>query len=112
MIPSILALALSSIFICRIVVAADALTVESDFEGASVSEVEIDNAARSISFRPGGDPMRGWPCWWFFRVKGITPGETITLRLQGSKATTATGWTVGEAARIVLGDAGAGDVFL
>ncbi|MGI8981279.1 MAG: M14-type cytosolic carboxypeptidase [Pirellulaceae bacterium] len=69
--------------------AADALTVESDFEGASVSEVEIDNAARSISFMPGGDPNRGWPCWWFFRVKGITPGETITLRLQGSKATTA-----------------------
>lgn len=87
--PPILALALSSILICRIAVAADALTVESDFEGASVSEVEIDNAARSISFMPGGDPNRGWPCWWFFRVKGITPGETITLRLQGSKATTA-----------------------
>jgi hypothetical protein len=89
MTPPILALVLSSIFICRIAVAADALTVESDFEGASVSEVEIDNAARSISFMPGGDPMRGWPCWWFFHVKGITPGETIRLRLQGSKATAA-----------------------
>jgi hypothetical protein len=89
--PSILALALSSIFIGPIATAADALTVESDFEGASVSVVEIDNAARSISFRPGGDPKRGWPCWWFFRVKGLTPGETITLRLQGSKATTAGG---------------------
>jgi Zinc carboxypeptidase/Cytosolic carboxypeptidase N-terminal domain len=85
----ILALALSSIFICRAAVAADALTVESDFEGASVSEVKIDNASRSIRFMPGGDPRRGWPCWWFFRVKGITPGETITLRLRGSKATTA-----------------------
>lgn len=71
--------------------AAESLTVESDFEGASVSEVEIDNAARSISFRPGGDPKRGWPCWWFFRVTGLTPGETITLRMQGSKATTAGG---------------------
>ena len=35
---------------------------------------------------PGGDPVRGWPCWWYFRVDGITPGETITLRLRGSTA--------------------------
>jgi len=68
-------------------VAAEPLTVSSDFEGASVAGVEIDNAARSISFMPGGDPARGWPCWWYFRVNGITPGETITLRLRGSTAT-------------------------
>jgi crotonobetainyl-CoA:carnitine CoA-transferase CaiB-like acyl-CoA transferase len=36
---------------------------------------------------PGGDPLRGWPCWWYFRVDGITPDETITLRLRGSTAT-------------------------
>lgn len=81
-------LALSVLVICRMSVAADALTVDSDFEGGSVSAVEIDNTARSVSFRPGGDPARGWPCWWYFRVKGITPGETVTVRLQGSKATT------------------------
>ncbi len=68
-------------------VAAEPLTVTSDFEGGSVSAVEIDNVARSISFMPGGDPTRGWPCWWFFRVNGLTPGETITLRLRGSTAT-------------------------
>jgi len=62
------------------------LTVESNFEGASVSGVEIDEAARCISFMPGGDPQRGWPCWWYFRVSGITPGETVTLRLHGSTA--------------------------
>ena len=38
---------------------------------------------------PGGDPVRGWPCWWYFRVGGITPGETITLRLRGSTAAVA-----------------------
>ncbi len=70
-------------------VAAEPLTVVSDFEGASVKGVEIDNAARRISFMPGGDPERGWPCWWYFRVNGITPGETITLRLRSSTATTA-----------------------
>lgn len=68
-------------------VAADLLTAASDFEGASVRDVEIDEATRSISFMPGGDPVRGWPCWWYFRVNGITPGETITLRLRGSTAT-------------------------
>src|SRR5262245_12828060 len=73
---------------CR--VAAEPLTVASDFEGASVDIVAIDDAARSISFTPGGDPVRGWPCWWFFRVNGITPGETITLRLRGSAATVST----------------------
>ena len=66
---------------------ATALTVEADFEGGSVTAVEIDEAARSVSFMPGGDPVRGWPCWWYFRVTGIKPGETITLRLRGSSAT-------------------------
>ena len=86
---ALLARACSVIFICRVAVAADGLSVASDFEGASVSVIEIDNAARSIGFTPGGDPVRGWPCWWFFRVQGITPGETITLRLRGSTATAA-----------------------
>ena len=71
----------------RTAAAMESLTVASDFEGASVRSVEIDNAARSIRFMPGGDPARGWPCWWYFRVNGITPGETITLRLHGSTAT-------------------------
>ena len=69
--------------------AAEPLTVASDFEGASVAGVEIDSTARSISFMPGGDPARGWPCWWYFRVNGIARGETITLRLRGSTATAA-----------------------
>lgn len=73
----------------RSCVAADPLKVASDFEGASVREVEIDEAGRSVSFMPGGDPLRGWPCWWYFRVDGITPGETISLRLRGSTATVA-----------------------
>ena len=63
------------------------LMVASDFEGASVADVSIDQVARSISFMPGGNPERGWPCWWYFRIDGISPGETITLELRGSTAT-------------------------
>ncbi|MFG0333198.1 MAG: M14-type cytosolic carboxypeptidase, partial [Maioricimonas sp. JB049] len=66
--------------------AAAPLTVASDFEGASVRVLDIDQNARSVDFMPGGDPARGWPCWWFFRIDGVTPGEAVTLRLQGSLA--------------------------
>ena len=62
------------------------LTVVSDFEGASVADVAIDQNLRSISFMPGGNPERGWPCWWCFRIDGISPGEQITLKLKGSTA--------------------------
>ncbi len=67
--------------------AAEPLEVLSQFEGASVSGVEVDNGTRTIKFMPGGDPARGWPCWWYFRIDGITPGETITLQVRGSTAT-------------------------
>lgn len=59
---------------------ADSLVVVADFEGASVADVVIDQTARTINFRPGGQPQRGWPCWWYFRIDGLTPGETLTLR--------------------------------
>jgi hypothetical protein len=64
------------------------LSVETNFEGASVSRVVIDEASRSIDFTPGGDPARGWPCWWCFKIDGVQPGEVLTLRLRGSDATT------------------------
>lgn len=63
------------------------LGVEFDFEGASVKVLEINEKEKRISFMPGGDPLRGWPCWWYFRVTGVLPGETITLKLKGSTST-------------------------
>ena len=63
------------------------LVVDADFEGGSITAVEIDQENRAIRFMPGGDPLRGWPCWWYFRVDGIVPGEEITLQLRGSTAT-------------------------
>ena len=70
-----------------IIFAVEKLGVKADFEGASVTVLEINEKERSISFTPGGDPLRGWPCWWYFCVTGIMPGETITLKLKGSTAT-------------------------
>lgn len=62
------------------------LSVASDFEGASVRVLKIDQESRTISFMPGGDPNRGWPCWWYLRIDNVKKGETITLRLKGSTA--------------------------
>lgn len=65
------------------------LSVVADFEGASVRAVRIDQETRTVSFQPGGDRARGWPCWWYFRVEGTVPGETITLNLNNSTSVVA-----------------------
>ena len=60
------------------------LKVVADFEGASVREVSIDQATHTIRFMPGGDPARGWPCWWFLRVDGTEAGMTVNFEVLGS----------------------------
>lgn len=63
-----------------------ALSVESDFEGASVKVVEVRADSQTIRFMPGGDPQRGWPCWWYFRLTDIDTAKPLVLELQGSDA--------------------------
>ncbi len=60
------------------------LVVSSDFEGGSATVLAINQDERRISFTPGGDPGRGWPCWWYFRIDGLQAGETAALELRGS----------------------------
>jgi hypothetical protein len=61
-----------------------ALTVESDFEGASVRVTNLDAGSQTVQVMPGGDPKRGWPCWWCFRVEGLDPRKPLTLQLLAS----------------------------
>jgi len=61
------------------------LTVKTDFEGGSALVDSIDDAKREIHLRPGGDPARGWPCWWFVRIDGLGVGQIATLILRGSE---------------------------
>lgn len=28
---------------------------------------------------------RGWPCWWYFKLTGVVPGETISIDMGGDK---------------------------
>lgn len=67
--------------------AKELLRVDTSFEGASAADIKIDQESRTIEFTPGGDPVRGWPCWWYFRVEGTAPGEILQLKLRGSNAT-------------------------
>jgi hypothetical protein len=61
-----------------------ALTVESDFEGGSVRAVQTDVTTQTVRFMPGGDPKRGWACWWQFRVRDLDTSKPLTIELQAS----------------------------
>jgi hypothetical protein len=61
------------------------LRVSTDFDGGSATIDAIDSERREIQIRPGGDPSRGWPCWWFVRIDGLGAGENATLVLCGSE---------------------------
>ena len=77
--------AASAIFLIALACAARAeLRVVADFEGGNAEVVKIDQGTRTLRIMPALHEGRGWPCWWYFRINGITSGETITLRLKGS----------------------------
>lgn len=65
------------------VVTAGELVVSTDFEGGSAKVESIDQEERTIRLSPGGDRKRGWVCWWFVKVDGVSPGETLTLDVGG-----------------------------
>lgn len=58
------------------------LSLTSDFPGGSAIS-SIDQKTRSIRIQPGGTLERGWVCWWYFKLDGITKSETITIDLGG-----------------------------
>lgn len=67
---------------CRLGSAGE-LAIKSDLEGGSVKVEEIDQKKRMIRVSPGGNLERGWVAWWYFKVEGIEPGETLTLDVGG-----------------------------
>lgn len=57
------------------------LEVETDFPNGSGTTVTIDQQERHIKLQPSAHQGRGWECWWYVRVSGIRPGETISLEV-------------------------------
>jgi hypothetical protein len=62
-------------------VAASELAVSIDFEGGSAHVESIDQRQRVVRLTPSFHPGRGWRCWWYLKLSGIEPGETITLEV-------------------------------
>lgn len=57
------------------------LVVSIDLPGGSAKVQIIDQVARRIRIEPTPHQGRGWNCWWYFRITGITPGETIEINV-------------------------------
>jgi hypothetical protein len=55
------------------------LKVGIDFPGGSAAVESIDQEQRLVRLSPTPHKDRGWACWWYFRLTGVTPGETVTL---------------------------------
>lgn len=62
------------------------LRVDAKFDGGAAKVLDIDQATRTVAFQPPVQPNGGWRCWWYFRVTGVTPGETLTLQMSGAQA--------------------------
>jgi hypothetical protein len=58
------------------------LRVLTDFEGGNAEVVKLDEATKTLRIMPAIREGRGWPCWWFFKLDGLTVGDELTLEVQ------------------------------
>lgn len=57
------------------------LHVEIDFPGGSADVQEIDQAQRLIRLLPSDHVHKGWRCWWYLKVTGLTEGELLQVQV-------------------------------
>lgn len=55
------------------------LTVHHDFPGGAADILALDADAGRIEIAPPVREGRGWPCWWYVRIDGATPGQPLTV---------------------------------
>ena len=61
------------------------LRARTDFAGGSATIEAIDQSTKTIQLTPGGDPQRGWPCWWYARIEGLEKDERAVISVGASK---------------------------
>ena len=77
------------------------LIVAYEFEGASAVVTKVDDVKRLIHITPQPPGDHGWPCWWYFKVTGIQPGEILTIQVSANEQKMHNGkvlwagWTLG-----------------
>jgi hypothetical protein len=64
---------------CSLQAESPELDVLSDFPGGSADVVRIDQQTGTIVLSPQAHADRGWACWWYGKVVGASPGQTITI---------------------------------
>ena len=57
------------------------LIVSAEFPGGSVAVRDLDRQRRVLRISPAERLETGAAAWWYFRVEGITPGETLTVEV-------------------------------
>lgn len=66
------------------------LRVSSDFPGGSANVLNIDRANNSVRITSAGDPKKGWPCWWFFRLDGVDTNKPVVVDVVAYQGTVQT----------------------
>ena len=62
------------------------LAATAQFEGGSAIIESIDQETLTLRMTPAAPADRGWACWWYVKVTGITKGQSISIDL-GPNAT-------------------------
>ena len=62
------------------------LQISSDFPGGSAKVESLDAATQTVQITPAGDPDRGWPCWWYFRLNGVDTSKPVVLEVIGNES--------------------------
>src|SRR5215472_11403589 len=63
------------------------LRISSNFAGGSAKVLHVDPDNNFIRIMPAGDPIHGFPCWWFFRLDGVDTNKPIVLEVVANQAT-------------------------
>src|SRR5882724_5890693 len=59
--------------------------VITGFPGGSGKVLKLDPASNTVHITPAGDPKRGWPCWWYFRLEGVDTNQPVVLEVTANQ---------------------------
>lgn len=62
------------------------MRVSADFPGGSAVVVSVDTDERSVHIRPDVHKDRGWPCWWYCRLDGLSVGKPVKVTVSANPA--------------------------
>lgn len=60
------------------------LSVSTGFPGGSAEVRSLNPETAEVHIHPALHDERGWPCWWYFRMDGLTTGQIVTLKVSSN----------------------------